>query len=158
MASDSWLIKDGRVSVHNLQTLSSEVRRDYFPDAPPIRIEWGKNPGRGRRRSIRLGSYHRGTELIRIHPHLNSSVVPSWFIQSIIYHEYLHHILGPSHDRRFHRQERRFRFHRESKDWLAHNLPVLLGLRQKPKRATRRRLRRSVEAPAQQLSLFGEPQ
>lgn len=156
MPPDNFLITATSDGVHNLDTLSSEVRREYFPDAPTIRIEWGKNPGRRRRRSIRLGSYHRGTEMIRIHPHLNSSTVPSWFIQSIIYHEYLHHILGPSHDRRFHRQERRFRFHRESKDWLAHNLPMLLGYRQKPKRAARRRLRRAVEAPARQLSLFGE--
>lgn len=157
MASDGWIIRAGEARVHNLDTLASEVRRDYFPDAPPLRIEWGKNPGRKRRRSIRLGSYHRGTELIRIHPHLNTPTVPSWFIQSIIYHEYLHHILGPSHDRRFHRQERRFRFHHESKDWLASNLPMLLGLRQKPRRANRRRLRRAVEAPALQMSLFGEP-
>jgi hypothetical protein len=156
MSSDNWSIPAAEVSAHNLDSLSSEVRRDYFPDAPAIRIEWGKNPGRRRRRSIRLGSYHRGRELIRIHPHLNSSVVPSWFIQSIIYHEYLHHILGPSHDRRFHRQERRFRFHSESKDWLAHNLLLLLGIRQKPRRATRRRLRRGVEAPERQMSLFGD--
>lgn len=156
MATDNWIIRGAEVSVHNLDTLFSEVRRDYFPDAPALRIEWGKSPGRKRRRSIRLGSYHRGSELIRIHPHLNTAAVPSWFIQSIIYHEYLHHILGPSHDRRFHRHERRFRFHRESKDWLAHNLPMLLGYRQKPRRTTRRRLRRSVEAPAVQLDLFGD--
>lgn len=156
MPSDNWIITAGNVSVHNLDTLSSEVRRDYFPGAPPLRIEWGKKPGRRRRRSIRLGSYHRGAEMIRIHPYLNSTTVPSWFIQSIIYHEYLHHILGPSHDRRFHRQERRFRFHRESKDWLAHNLPMLLGYRQKPKRTTRRRLRKTSESSAQQMSLFGE--
>ena len=157
MQADNWIIKADPAGAHNLETLSSEVRRDYFPDAPPLRIEWGKSPGRRRRRSIRLGSYHRGTELIRIHPHLNSRSVPSWFIQSIIYHEYLHHILGPSHDRRFHRQERRFRFHRESKDWLASNLLMLLGYRQKPKRATRRRLRRATEETSRQMSLFGEP-
>ncbi len=154
MPADDWIIREPDVSVHNLDNLSSEVRRDYFPGAPAVRIEWGKKPGRKRRRSIRLGSYHRGTELIRIHPYLNSSAVPSWFIQSIIYHEYLHHILGPSHDRRFHRQERRFRFHRESKDWLSHNLPMLLGLRKKPKRALRRRLRKATEPATEQLGLF----
>lgn len=154
MPSDNWIISAAEVSAHNLETLSYEVRRDYFPDAPPLKIEWGKKPGRKRRRSIRLGSYHRGSELIRIHPYLNVSTVPSWFIQSIIYHEYLHHILGPSHDRRFHRQERRFRFHHESKDWLSHNLPMLLGHRQKPRRTARRRLRGKSDPPSEQLALF----
>ena len=154
MSTDNYIIKAAEVKAHNLEVLSSEIRRDYFPDAPPLRIEWGRKPNRKRRRSIRLGSYHRGTELIRIHPYLNTSDVPSWFIQSIIHHEYLHYILGPSHDRRFHRQERRFRFHRESREWLNTNLPMLLGMRAKPRRATRRRLHRATGTPSTQLNLF----
>jgi hypothetical protein len=142
------------VSVHNLERLAYEVRNEYFPDADGIPVIWGRNTGRKRRRSIRLGSYHRGERLIRIHPLLNSRTVPVYFIQSIIYHELLHDVLGPAHDRRFHRHERRFRFHRESKEWLAHNLPMLLGLRAKPKHVERRRLK-SKEAPQPvQLNLF----
>lgn len=154
MRTDNFTIKSPEVSVHNLDWLASEVRDQYFPDADGVPVVWGRNTGRKRRRSIRLGSYHRGTKLIRIHPLLNSSSVPVFFIQSIIYHEFLHHILGPAHDRRFHRHERRFRFHRESKEWLAHNLPMLLGLRSKPKHVDRRRLRAKGAPPPVQLSLF----
>ena len=155
MRVDGWIIKSPHVSAHNLDSLASEVRAEYFPDAEGIPVVWGKNTGRKRRRSIRLGSYHRGTTLIRIHPLLNSPTVPVYFIQSIIYHEFLHHVLGPAHDRRFHRHERRFRYHRESKEWLGQNLPMLLGLRAKPKHVDRRRLRaKTGEAPAVQMSLF----
>lgn len=157
MRVDGWIIKSPAVSMHNLESLASEVRSEYFPDAEGIPVVWGKNTGRKRRRSIRLGSYHRGATLIRIHPLLNSPSVPVYFIQSIIYHEFLHHVLGPAHDRRFHRHERCFRFHRESKEWLAHNLPMLLGLRAKPRHVDRRRLRAKTGEPAAvQMSLFGE--
>jgi hypothetical protein len=45
----------------------------------------------------------------------------------VIYHEYLHHVLGPHHNRRFHQQERQFRYHRESQEWIRRNLFLLLG-------------------------------
>ena len=45
------------------------------------------------------------------------------------FHEYLHHVLGPNHNRRFHSQERKFRYYRESKEWIRHNLFLLLGRR-----------------------------
>lgn len=151
---DSFMIEAPVVSVHNLDSLAAEVRDEYFPDAHGVPVIWGRNTARKRRRSIRLGSYHRGTQLIRIHPLLNSPAVPVYFIKSIIYHELLHHVLGPAHDRRFHRHERRFRFHRESKEWLGHNLPMLLGLRAKPKHVERRRLRAKSAPPPVQLSLF----
>ncbi len=155
MTRDQYLIKSSAQMVeHNLDRLAAEIRDEYFPDAAALRIEWGRHSGRKRRRSIRLGSYHRGTKIIRIHPLLNSLHVPVYFIQSIIYHEYLHDILGPSHDRRFHRQERRFRFHHESKLWLQHNLPMLLGLRSKAKRITRRRLKHPRGEHEKQLTLF----
>lgn len=154
MRTDNLIIKSPEVSVHNLDSLASEVRNEYFPDADGLPVVWGRNTGRKRRRSIRLGSYHRGTQLIRIHPLLNSPAVPVYFVKSIIYHEFLHHVLGPAHDRRFHRQERRFRFYRESKDWLSHNLPMLLGLRTKPKHVDRRRLHAKSEPKQEQLSLF----
>ena len=45
----------------------------------------------------------------------------------MIYHEYLHHVLGPHHNRRFHQHERQFRYHRESQEWIRRNLFLLLG-------------------------------
>ena len=98
---------------------------------PPLRVKWGQQITRKRRRSIRLGSYNHYTTEIRIHPLLNSPTIPAFFVQSIIHHEYLHHVLGPNHNRRFHSQERKFSYHRESKEWLRRNLWGLLGIRRK---------------------------
>jgi hypothetical protein len=119
-------------AVHDLDLLAEQVRRDYFTDFPALPIRWGQRITRRKRTSIRLGSYDHRTSEIRIHPSLDAVSVPRFFIQSIIHHEYLHHFLGPDHDRRFRAFERRYRFHRESQQWLKRNLPVLLGLRGRP--------------------------
>lgn len=119
-------------SFYDIEALAADVHRDYFTDESLLLIRWGQQINRKRRRSIRLGSYDHRTSEIRVHPSLNTPYVPRYFIQSIIHHEYLHHVLGPGHNRRFHAQERRYRFHRESNLWLSRNLPLLLGRKAKP--------------------------
>jgi hypothetical protein len=131
---------------HHLLSLAAEVHRTYFLKHQPLRVRWGHQIQRKSRRSIRLGSYNHSTSEIRIHPSLNAANIPAFFIQSIIHHEYLHHVLGPNHNRRFHSQERKFHYYRESKEWIRRNLFVLLG----------RRVRRDgqVRELAAQLLLF----
>ena len=41
------------------------------------------------------------TSEIRIHPLLNAPNIPTCVIESVIHHEYLHHILGAHHNRKF---------------------------------------------------------
>ena len=57
-----------------------------------LKITWGKNY-KYRRRSIRFGSFDKKHNLIRIHPALDNSYVPDFFINSIIYHEVAHFII-----------------------------------------------------------------
>jgi hypothetical protein len=121
-----------------LDALAAEVHRTYFAKVPPLPVRWGQQISRKRRRSIRLGSYNHHTVEIRIHPLLKAPNIPAFFIQSIIHHEYLHHILGASHNRRFHAAERKFRYYRESQEWIRRNLFLLLGRRRselQPRRA-----------------------
>lgn len=132
-----------RAPYYDLDRLADEVHREYFSRSIKARVLWGKKIGRKQRRSIRLGSYDPQNQTIRIHPLLDSPDVPVFFIQSILYHEYLHHVLGPHHNRRFHAQERKFRFFRESREWLRRNLHRLLG-----RKGTRRV---PVEPPREQL-------
>lgn len=112
---------------HHLESLAAEVHSTYFAKYPPLPVRWGQQITRKRRRSIRLGSYNHVTTEIRIHPMLNAPNVPAFFIQSVIHHEYLHHILGANHNRRFHQHERQFRYYRESQEWIRRNLFLLLG-------------------------------
>jgi len=110
-----------------LTSLAGEVHRTYFYKMPPLPVRWGQQISRKKRRSIRLGSYNHLTTEVRIHPLLNAPGIPSVVIQSVIYHEYLHHVLGASHNRRFHKEERKFRYFRESKEWIRRHLWLLLG-------------------------------
>jgi hypothetical protein len=114
---------------HYLASLAAEVHRTYFQKYPPLSVKWGQQITRKKRRSIRLGSYNHSTSEIRIHPLLDSPEIPAFFIQSVIHHEYLHHVLGASHNRRFHSHERQFRYHRESKEWIRRHLWLLLGIK-----------------------------
>jgi len=133
---------------HHLESLAAEVHRTYFYKYPPLPVRWGQQISRKKRRSIRLGSYNHATTEVRIHPILNSPLIPAVFVQSVIHHEYLHHVLGPHHNRRFHQHERQFRYHREAQEWIRRNLFILLG-RPKQKRVV------GVEVPqAVQASLF----
>ena len=131
---------------HHLGSLADEVHRTYFFRHAPALVRWGHQIARKRRHSIRLGSYNHVTGEIRIHPLLNGPQIPAFFIQSIIHHEYLHHVLGPRHNRRFHSQERQFRYYRESQEWIRRNVFALLGRRA-------RRLPRRYDLPPQ-LALF----
>jgi hypothetical protein len=136
---------------HHLESLAAEVHRTYFSKYPPLPVRWGQQITRKRRRSIRLGSYNHATVEIRIHPILNAANVPAFFVQSVIHHEYLHHVLGAHHNSRFHRAERQFHYHRESQEWVRRNLWILLGRK-------RNELRRPVVAvvvpQAVQAALF----
>ena len=137
---------------HHLDSLAAEVHRTYFWKYPPLPVRWGQQISRKRRRSIRLGSYNHHTTEIRIHPLLHSANVPAYFVQSVIFHEYLHHVLGPNHNRRFHQAERQFRYHREAQEWIRRNLFLLLGRK-------RSELRRPVTVTSQapqheQVALF----
>jgi hypothetical protein len=115
------------VAEDRLQSLAADIHRTYFYKYPPLPVRWGQQISRKKRRSIRLGSYNHATAEVRIHPILNSPSVPAFFVQSVIYHEYLHHVLGPHHNRRFHQHERQYRYHRLSQEWIRRNLWLLLG-------------------------------
>jgi len=136
-----------------LESLAGEVHRAYFWKVPPLPVRWGQQISRKRRRSIRLGSYNHVTTEIRIHPLLRAANVPAYVIESIIYHEYLHHILGPHHNRRFHANERKFHYYRESQEWIRRHLFLLLG-RKRSELRPRRVAAAPEPAPRVQLALF----
>ena len=134
-----------------LESLAAEIHRTYFFKYPPLPVRWGQQISRKKRRSIRLGSYNHATAEIRIHPILNAANVPAFFIQSVIHHEYLHHVLGAHHNSRFHRAERQFHYHRESQEWVRRNLWILLG---RKRNELRRPVVAAVVPQAVQAALF----
>lgn len=82
--------------VHDLESLALPLW-EQFPQLAGRRpgLTWGAAVSRPhRRRTLRLGSYHERTHLIRVHKALDRESVPDWFVRYILFHELLHAELG----------------------------------------------------------------
>jgi hypothetical protein len=113
---------------HDLLTIFHDVNSKYFGGTVDALVSWGRSsPARARkpRATIKLGSYSAVERLIRIHPNLDRSWVPRYFLQFIIYHEMLHHVIpasrGPGrallHPPEFRRREEQFRLYERAIAW-----------------------------------------
>lgn len=81
---------------HDLLAIFNDVNQRYFGGACHALITWGKKQPRrqaGPRKAIKLGSYSSLERLIRIHPALDRSWVPRYFVAFVVYHEMLHHMI-----------------------------------------------------------------
>jgi hypothetical protein len=81
---------------HDLLTLFNELNDRYFSGACHALITWGRRTRRKARKprlAIKLGSYSSLERLIRIHPVLDRSWVPRYFVAYVVYHEMLHHMI-----------------------------------------------------------------
>ena len=128
----------------NLLNSFRALNHKYFNNCIDCSISWGpvrKTPIRKgpfqkktKQKSVRLGSYSFRTLTIRINPLLDKPFVPQYVIDSIIYHEMLHHYLGGqekngrrlSHHPSFKAAEKRFSHHIQAKLWIEKNLLKLL--------------------------------
>jgi hypothetical protein len=80
---------------HDLEMILTDLRAQYFPHCAGVTIRWGRWSGRTRVRSMRFGAYLPAEKLIRIHPALDQAFVPRSFVEFIVYHELLHHVIPP---------------------------------------------------------------
>jgi predicted metal-dependent hydrolase len=120
----------------DLQTLFEELNQRYFEGALDIQITWGRRTHKRpkKHKSIKMGSYSVEERLIRIHPALDRSFVPKYFIESVVYHEMLHHIhpipikggRRQFHTKAFHEQEKTFPYYEKAKKWERANIDRLL--------------------------------
>ncbi len=120
---------------HNLQEIFDRLNVAYFDGAIRARITWGPRTKRKRSRdSIKLGSYTVEDELIRIHPVLDASDVPAFFIEWVVYHEMLHELHDMPivdgrrtyHTAEFRRAEAQFERYAEAVMWERTHLVKLL--------------------------------
>jgi hypothetical protein len=121
---------------HDLLRLLQELNGRYFDDAVNALITWGKRPRTKveRRKSIKLGSYSAVDRLIRVHPGLDRTWVPRYFVAYIVYHEMLHHVIPGSrglgrvnlHPPEFKERERGFRHFDRAIDWEKRHVTRLL--------------------------------
>jgi hypothetical protein len=77
----------------DLREIFERVNRDCFAGKVTAAITWGRRAAGGNRRSIRLGSYRREQNLIRIHPALDAPFVPAYVVEAVVHHEMLHAVI-----------------------------------------------------------------
>ena len=124
---------------HDLSGILDALNAEYFADAVEATIGWarmGRALGRrGRRRSIKLGSYRSRDALIRVHPVLDATWVPAFFVEYIVYHEMVHHVVAMPvengrrclHGAEFRAREQQFARYVEAIAWEQANLDRLLS-------------------------------
>jgi hypothetical protein len=127
-------------AVHDLEAIMHEVNGIYFGGTvSDVLVTWGRKtaPRAGKRCAIKLGSYSATERLIRIHPVLDQRWVPRYFVQYIVYHELLHHLVpevrvqGRSllHPPEFQRREREFQKLSRALAWEQKHIDRLLRWR-----------------------------
>ncbi|MCA9773372.1 MAG: hypothetical protein KC466_13240 [Myxococcales bacterium] len=111
---------------YNLLDIYARINRRYFGDEVRAYITWGKRVDTRRKRwSIRFGSFDRSVDLIRVHPLLDSTAVPVYFVEYIVYHEMLHAVVPEQiragrrivHTPEFGRREREFAHYTKALAW-----------------------------------------
>jgi len=126
-------------SHHDLDRVFEALNARFFSSRLEVPITWGRGYGRARRGGLTFGSYDPVLGLIRIHPVLDRPEVPRYFLESVVYHEMLHHHMGgvPDragrtvyHTRAFRAAEARYPHHREALSWEKRNLRYLLSASQ----------------------------
>ena len=99
---------------------SSTAERALLRRQARVPLTWGRGSGRARRGGLTFGSYDPVLALIRIHPVLDRRDVPHYFLESVVYHEMLHHHMGGMpdkagrtvyHSRAFREAEAHYPFH-----------------------------------------------
>jgi hypothetical protein len=127
------LLTQGRV--HDLAEVYARLNERFFSRRLRVPLTWGRGSGRARRGGLTFGSYDPVLGLIRIHPVLDRREVPLYFLESVVFHEMLHHLLGgvPDragrtvyHSRAFRQAEAQYPWHRQALAWEKANLPHLL--------------------------------
>lgn len=120
----------------DLQEIFDDLNLLHFGGRIQAQITWGRRaPGRPRRhRTLKMGSYSVEERLIRIHPALDRSFVPRFFVEYIVFHEMLHqvHEIPVINGRRhyhtpaFVEHERRFPWYDNARRWERENLSRIL--------------------------------
>jgi len=123
---------------YNLKKIWNKLNKEYFDNRLKGKIGWGRKVFSKRKTSITFGSYHPAETLIRIHPILDTELVPLFYLESIVHHEMVHQYLhlveeeskkGVMHSPHFKTLEKKFKYYELSQAWEKSHLIKLLKYR-----------------------------
>lgn len=112
---------------YDLTEIYRVINQEYFCGALDLQITWYGCPKRKVRRRITFGQYVDVLKLVKIHRRLDRCDVPRYFVDFVVYHEMLHHVLPSYVDSRgkrqihhpeFCRRERDFKYYEQANKWM----------------------------------------
>ena len=127
--------------VYDLAEIQRGISVRYFDGRVEVPITWGRHAATQRRRrarrTIRMGTYLIEEQLIRIHPALDQSFVPRYFVEWVVYHEMLHHVVPMPlvngrrvyHSDEFRARERLYHDYERARAWEETHLTRLISSR-----------------------------
>jgi hypothetical protein len=123
---------------HDLQAIFGRLNDTYFQGMVDASVSWGRRTrareNAPQRTSIKLGTYCADRKLIRIHPTLDRSWVPRYFVEYVLFHEMLHHMMPMPiragrrelHPPQFREREQHFRHYGRAIQWERQHVGRLL--------------------------------
>jgi len=121
----------------NLRDVFDKLNAAYFRNRlRGYSIVWGRRRKGKPRDQIVFGTIQEDDRVIRIHPLLDRSFIPRWFLEYVVHHEMCHAVVRDEYDSsgrrivhhaKFFERERRFRWFRRAKVWEQENLARFLA-------------------------------
>ena len=110
---------------YDLCEIFDKVNARYFGGSVTAAITWGRKGARRLPSRRTLGTYLEDSNIIRIHPVLDSRRVPPFYIEFIVYHEMLHAVMESAvkngrrsiHAREFRKREMLFEHYSQACKW-----------------------------------------
>lgn len=122
--------------VFNLRAIFRNLNAEYFGNRfPRYRVVWARKQKSRPKNQIVFGSIQEEDRIIRIHPLLDRHLVPTWFLEYVMYHEMCHAMVRDEYDsagrrivhhEKFFARERRFHWFKRAKAWEQENLARFL--------------------------------
>lgn len=116
----------------NLREIFDKLNARYFRNRlKGYQIVWGQKRKERPSYEIVFGTIQEEDRMIRIHPLLDRSFIPKWFVEYVVYHEMCHAVVPdrytPSgkriiHHEGFFEMERKFHWFKRAKRWEQENL------------------------------------
>lgn len=120
----------------DLLEIFNKLNAKYFRNSlSGYRILWGRRRRQRPKEYFVFGTIQEADKVIRIHPLLDQSFVPGWFLEYVVYHEMLHSVVADRfdangrrriHHEHFNRREQQFPHYRRAKRWEDENLARFL--------------------------------
>ncbi len=126
------LVVDHEGKYFDLKAIFDKLNAKYFAMAlPRYRVMWGRRRRRRPKSYFVFASIQEEDRVIRVHPLLDASFVPLWFMEYVMYHEMLHAVIPDEfdqngrrlvHTERFKARERLFPLYTRARRWESENL------------------------------------